>query len=49
MKRKYKLLLSAAIIGGSLLPFSTTNAINYLPGVTAEMSDAEYWTSDSEV
>ena len=49
MKRKYKLLLSAAIIGGSLLPFSSTNAINYLPGVTAEMSDAEYWTSDSEV
>ena len=49
MRRSYKFLLSAAIFGCSIISFNNVNAINYLPGVTADMSEVEHWTTDSEV
>ena len=49
MKKRIKILLGVAILGSSILPINSTKAINYLPGVTAKMSEVEHWTTDEEV
>ena len=49
MKRTNKVLLSTAIIACLIFTFNNVKAINYLPGVTSEMSESKYWATDSEV
>lgn len=49
MRKITKILMSAIMVGSLVIGLSSVEAINYLPGVTSEMSKTEYWTDDNEV